>query len=543
MKRLFRLGIAATALFLCGGTFGLASKFINNKVHPVYALKEYIAHDGSGGKYESYDELVSALETKNNETFTVERNFTISDTIDLSGRNATIDLGGYRVTASVTTLFNLTSSSNLIITNGSLFGTKNSTNEFFNLTGASLTATNVLMNLPDDTANHFAINAESGSNVIRLSNCVVYGGYHGVKLAGSSFLYVSGNSEIDRQNSSSGFPIFNGSTLSSVYLSGSPTISKISTYSTIYFFDGNLENPTYFNPNSDITLALNNVLLNNGTTVVNGATSSATNRVRFSNLSGTGYASTTVASSTLDNAYNLVLSYYSCTPTITGNHFSIVSQTSPATYSPSGSYNCSYEFEADYGFYFSTQKSDYNVTITINGSQLETSQYNYGYTIPTLGIPYYTHCTISFSRTLVVGPVTITVNPGESNYLITARTFIANYMHMDDYDPGLTGEGNGSCTSYFSAALQAFNNLTNYPRQVFFLTNDENVAAARERLLTWADINGYKMSDDYKIIAKTNILPPAEANDVTYYPVIILVSFVSIVSLSGMVIFLKKKHK
>lgn len=542
MKRIFRLGIAATALFLCGGTFGLASKFTNNKVHPVYAAKEYIAHDGSGGKYASYDELVSALETKNNEMFTVERNFTISDTIDLSGRNATIDLGGFTVTVSATTLFNLTSSSNLIISNGRLLASDSSTNEFFNLTGASLTATDILMNLSVNTASHFAINAESGSNVIRLSNCGVLRGYHGVKLAGSSFLYVSGNSEFGYQNSS-GFPIFNGSALSSVYLSGSSTISKISTYSTIYFFDGNLENPTYFTPTSDITLTLNNVLINNGTTVVNGALSSATNSVRFSNLSGTGYASTTVASGTLDNAYDIVLSYYSCTPTITGNHFSIVSQTSPATYSPSGSYNCSYEFEADYGFYFSTQKSAYNVTITINGSQLETSQYNYGYTIPTLGVPYYTHCTISFSRTLVVGPVTITVNPGESNYLTTARTFIADYMHMDDYDPGLTGDGNGSCTSYFSAAFQAFNNLTNFPRQVFFLTNDENVAAARERLLTWADINGYKMSDDYKIIVKTNILPPAEANNVTYYPVIILVSFVSVVSLSGMIIFLKKKHK
>lgn len=69
--------------------------------------------------------------------------------------------------------------------------------------------------------------------------------------------------------------------------------------------------------------------------------------------------------------------------------------------------------------------------------------------------------------------------------------FVADYMHMDDYDADKTGVGTGACLGeggYYQVAMTAFLELTP-EQQELFKTGDE-FADARKRYEAWAHFNG-----------------------------------------------------
>lgn len=69
--------------------------------------------------------------------------------------------------------------------------------------------------------------------------------------------------------------------------------------------------------------------------------------------------------------------------------------------------------------------------------------------------------------------------------------FVADYMHMTDYDADKTGVGTGACLGeggYYQMAMAAFMELT--PEQQELFKTSEEFADARERYETWARING-----------------------------------------------------
>ena len=69
--------------------------------------------------------------------------------------------------------------------------------------------------------------------------------------------------------------------------------------------------------------------------------------------------------------------------------------------------------------------------------------------------------------------------------------FVADYMHMTDYDADKTGVGTGACLGeggYYQVAMAAFMELT--PEQQELFKTSEEFADARERYETWARING-----------------------------------------------------
>lgn len=545
MKKAFRFSILTLALALCGGSVAL----IHAKANKTMEAKADTAVASDGSISYTLANFVNALETTNNYSFTILTNFTLTDTIDISGKTATIDLAGHTITGTATTMFSLTSSTNLTINStGSKGKLTSESQKVFALSGASLTINNANLTVNDTVASYYPIHtANETTNNIYLNGVTITKGINGILLAGTSSLYASGQMIFSKQGL---YAISCASSSSSIYLSGLLTVDKpFYTNNTVNFFNGNFSEPTYLSgfPKGSLEIVVTNALMHDGDIIIRGAQNpSILNSVTISGLNNTGYMSSVVDSTAVAGAKDVKTVYYSCVPQITGSKFTIISQTNPATYSTASSYNAEYILEADLGYFFGSQRSDY-LTITIGGGDPLTSlQYSYGYTQQYYGAQYYKRCTINIPRNLVKGQLVIAVTPGVSNYLQTVRTFISGNMHMDDYDSELTGVGDNSCKTYYGTAMTEFLKLGNPEREVFMLSTDQDVINARERFLAWADANGDKVVNQdgtYVIERKSNTLNPIQENNNDIYPVIIISSAIAISSIAVTVLYAKKRKE
>ena len=550
MKRTLRFAILSLTLTLCCGAVALIHSK-DNKQLKVEAYIEYVAQDGSSNKYETVSDFVSALETKNNETFTILKDFNLADTIDLAGKTTTIDLAGHTIMGNVNTVFSLTSSTNLTINStGSAGSIGNARQEIFNLTGANLNLNSVNLQVGNTTSGYYPINAASGSNIVRFNGVQISKGYTGVLLAGTSYLYTTGATVISNQGT---YSISCGSTCS-IYFSGGLDVSRpIYTNNTVNFFDGNVGSPTYLeNLGHDLTITVSNSLKNDGDIIVRGIDNNQTllNKISISGLANSGYDYSVVNSGMIDGAKDIKTVYYSCVPSITGNKFTIISQDNPAIYSTSNSLTVTYVLQADFGYYFGTQRSDYLVITIGGGEPLTSSDYTYGYSEVYNAHPYYKRCTINIKRNLIKGQLAIAVTPGLSPYLQVAKNFVTDNMHMTDYDSELTGSGSGWCKdiehNYYGTAKTEFLKLSNVYREAFMLSTDEDVVAGRERFLAWADANGDKIAledGNYNIVRKTNIIRTVEENNDVSYAAIIFVSAICISTIAIVALYIKKKKE
>ncbi len=550
MKKTLKFGLLTLTLALCGGTVTLIHSN-DNKQLKVEAKNDYVAQDGSSNKYATVSEFVSALETKNNETFTLLDSFTLADTIDLAGKTATIDMAGYTITGNVNTMFSLTSSSDLTINSSNGTGIiRNTRQEIFNLTGANLNITSVNLLVGNTTSGYYPINAASGSNIIRMNGVRVTKGLNGILLAGTSYLYTTGATIFSNQGN---YSISCGSSCSVFFSGGLDASEPIYTNNTVNFFDGNVGSPTYLTDLSHtLTITVSNSLKHDGDIIVRGIYNNPTliNKITVSGLANSGYDYSVADSGTIDGAKDIKTVYYSCVPSITGNKFTIIRQDNPAVYSTSDSYSVEYVLQADFGYYFGTQRSDYLVITIGGGDPLTSSDYTYGYSETYNAHPYYKRCTINIKKNRIKGQLVIAVTPGLSPYLQTAKDFITNNMHMTDYDSELTGSGSGWCKdishNYYGTAKTEFLKLGNYYREAFMLSTDEDVVAGRERFLAWADASGDKIvieNGNYNIVRKANVVRPVQEKNNVSYSAVIVVSTVCISSLAVVALFIKKKKE
>ena len=547
MKSPFKLVVVSLAIALCGGSFAAISAH-NEKFLKADAKVDYVAIDEENTKYEASG-LISALETTSNKTFTILSDFTLTDTIDIAGRNATIDLDGYTITGNVGTMFSLSDSSNLTINSTKATGSiANVREKEFELTGANLTVNSVNIGVSNNTSNYVPINASSGSNIIRLNNVRVSKGQSAIKLSGSSYLYAHYTVFSD-QNA---YSIYSNSSSCSINLSGIIDAQQsIYTNSAVNFFNGNIENPTYLEglPHR-LTIIATVAFHHEGDIIVRGAINqSLFDNVRISMLTGTGYDYSIADGTAIIGTKDLKIVYYSCTPEIDGEKFTIISQDNPAVYSVSDAHTVSYVLEADIGYYFGSQRADY-LEITIGASSpLTSSDYTYSYTNVYYGVPYYKRCTITIKRKLIKGQLSIYVTPGVTQYLQTAKNFVANNLHMDDYDPELTGEGSDWCKDnehhYYTTAKEEFLKLGNYHREVFMLSTDDDVVAGRNRFIAWARANHEEIvlvDGSYLIVQSANTFKPFEEKS-NNAPFIIIVSSICVISIVAIAFYSKTKKK
>ena len=149
--------------------------------------------------------------------------------------------------------------------------------------------------------------------------------------------------------------------------------------------------------------------------------------------------------------------------------------------------------------------------------------------------------------------------PGSSYTVTTNVTFYAiwwqtemdyydefriEYLHMNNYDSGLTGQGDGSCSTYYPLAKDYFfNTLTKSYRNYFALHYTDEMA----RLCAWANANGEEIvfqTDDYVVNSLSN---SGTLNIIQNNPTGLIIVMVSILAISAActtVLFIRKrKHR
>lgn len=119
--------------------------------------------------------------------------------------------------------------------------------------------------------------------------------------------------------------------------------------------------------------------------------------------------------------------------------------------------------------------------------------------------------------------------------------FVADYMHMTDYDADKTGVGTGACLGeggYYQVAMTAFLELTP-EQQELFKTGDE-FADARKRYEAWAHFNG----DDtpYDGSFNPSLAARIHNDDKAEYWIVVGISLATIGLAAGLFFLRKKKE-
>lgn len=124
--------------------------------------------------------------------------------------------------------------------------------------------------------------------------------------------------------------------------------------------------------------------------------------------------------------------------------------------------------------------------------------------------------------------------------------FSIEYLHMNDYDSSLTGEGDGSCVAYYALAKDYFENTMNKNQRVNFSTYlSGKYANAWARFNEWARINGETISldnGDYVISSNRSINPISVSYSNTA-TIVIISSVCCILMASAVLVTLKMKKK
>lgn len=116
-------------------------------------------------------------------------------------------------------------------------------------------------------------------------------------------------------------------------------------------------------------------------------------------------------------------------------------------------------------------------------------------------------------------------------------TFVATYMHMDDYNENL-----GYCSDtehhYYSSAKAAYNALSGEAKYLFL--NDSEFAPAKERLLAWASANNETINSNGVIASRINNVVIRVVSPII---LIITLSFVATLLVVRTIYVIKKRHK
>ena len=124
--------------------------------------------------------------------------------------------------------------------------------------------------------------------------------------------------------------------------------------------------------------------------------------------------------------------------------------------------------------------------------------------------------------------------------------FSIEYLHMNDYDSSLTGEGDGSCVAYYLLAKDYFQNTLTQSQRVSFPTYlNGKYANGWARFNEWARINGETITlvnGDYVISSNRSINPISVSYSNTA-TIVIISSICCILMASAVLVTLKMKKK
>ena len=135
-------------------------------------------------------------------------------------------------------------------------------------------------------------------------------------------------------------------------------------------------------------------------------------------------------------------------------------------------------------------------------------------------------------------PVAFTANTDD--YFLS--DLVATGLHMSDYDSSLTGEGNGSCTTYYGVAKDKFLALTSTAKARFLQEN--TFANARARMAKWAEVNGETFNTSTGEFSRIATFSPFQVTAGQDYTTLIIViaAVATMLAVGGAFIFIKRRR-
>lgn len=449
----------------------------------------------------------------------VIKDFTIDSSITFS-KSITINLNNHIVTCTANNAITVTSS--VTITSSPAGGKlTTSQNILVNVQGGTLTVGGSGQTLENTStaSGKYVISLTQNNGFVTLEGATtIKGGQHGIYAGMQGNLAVGGTTTFQGQ---SGYGIYSIAG-TPIYLYQQANVGKIYmpniTGSTLI-----LENRggtlSYINTTNNLEIYFPSALSSQKTIANNVYNQSVANHVFFKSL-GTGYMQQYI-----ESGHYIECTYFATAPTFVLTHCSINEPDVVLNYNTGAAIN----FTADRGYDLPA-----NISVTNINSNLYSWYQNAGL--------------LNIQSNAVTQEVTITVT-ATINTEGKALEFIANNMHMTDYDPSLSGSGSGYCKDnthhYYSTAKSAFNSLEKTTRVYIMENGQADIVAAKERLVAWAAANGDVIvsdSNDYVINKASRFITPfnnVEDNNTALY--VIVIAFTS-VTMFAVLITLKKKR-
>lgn len=119
--------------------------------------------------------------------------------------------------------------------------------------------------------------------------------------------------------------------------------------------------------------------------------------------------------------------------------------------------------------------------------------------------------------------------------------FVTKYMHMEDYDSGLSGAGDGSCAGYYPLAKAAYGKLTDEQIEIF--VSDSDFSSAKARFKAWAEAN------DDAFDPSTGVLSAAHSTNLGFsskeaaMPLVVTVAALGTAAAAGFFLFQRKRKE
>ena len=469
----------------------------------TYSLNEFISAQNS------FAEGAVAL---------VLQDFTLDTALTFT-RQMTINLNNHIVTCSVDNALVIKTS--VTITSSPAGGKlTTSQNAIVNVQGGHLTVNGsgqTLENTSTSSGKYVITLTTSGSIVTLLGSTVIKGGQYGIYAAMAGNIAVGGSTAIQNY---SGYAIYSIAG-TPIYLSEHANIGKLcmpaSLSGSVLLLANRDTSAYYINTSSNLEVYFSQTLSSQQTIAQNVYNQDVADHVIFKSI-GSGYQQQYIAS-----GHYIQCGYFTTTPTFVLTHCSVDNPNIQLIYNTGASMTF-------------TPERGYSLPANVSVTNVSGNKISWGSTSGILVITAYA----------VTQEVTITVTAVINTEGKTLE-FIANNMHMSDYTEEL-GYCKDEIHHYYSTAKEAFNSLEKATR-TYLMTNDQDdIVAARERLVAWAAANGEVIvlntsTSQYEIQSSSRVNNYLEIAEQTNYSVIILASVIGITTLSLVVLLALKKKR
>ena len=446
--------------------------------------------------------------------------FTLPNTLTIA-HTVTFNLNGCTVTASQSPAIEISSTGRLTVTSSPAGGIlTTSQSQLININGGSLIVNGsgqTLRNTSTADNTYVIYTAMNNCSITLEGTTTISGGKHGIGLPTETNIFVGGTTTFVGQNS--GYGIYSNSG-SAIYLYENANVGKIympRSGGSVLYLSNAANTLSYINTTNDLYITYDGLLSDEKNGIaLNVYNQSVANHVIFNSI-GIGYMA-----AYYDSTHRINCVYFSTTPTFVLSHCSVDNPNITLNYNEATDIT----FTVDRGYVFPN-------TIDI---PLGSASYSWS-TSGSLG-------QLQIKRKAVYQDITISIT-AVINTEGKALEFINSYMHMDDYNDDL-GWCKDSTHHYYVTAKDAFNSLEQVTR-IYLMTNtQDDIVAAKERFIAWATANGEKIvyeSSDYIIKQSARYISLLdETIDNSTSAILIIVAIASLLIVTGLIIFKKRKH-